>query len=352
MLVQTRDGWQIYGGNIASTLAGEFAFTIALAIGLFALGALGRTLDTGKRPWLPALLLALAAMSHVVVAIVMALFALLLFVTRRPWRTWPLAGAIGAVAVALTAVWSLPLIARHNMTQSMRYTKEVPRDLWELPGFVQAVLPGFMEHTIQGLVRGVVTASPIPGSTPVPASTAHQLWLPWWIWALGAVAVVAAGWYRRRSTFVLLVAALILAVAFVQWPEHAVWNTRFLPFYLLTCGFIAAMGATELVRLFALGCGRAVRWINEGDLHDARHARGSNSRVLSRVPPMGAALSRPAPSRLVPRRRTAGPNSTPARVPCCACARTPPRKRSTARTRPPLPPLPNVSRWSPPRTTR
>ncbi len=134
----------------------------------------------------------------------------MLFLTRRPWRTWPLAGAIGAVAVALTAVWSLPLIARHNMTQSMRYTKEVPRDLWELPGFVQAVLPGFMEHTIQGLVRGVVTASPIPGSTPVPASTAHQLWLPWWIWVLGAVAVVAAGWYRRRSTFVLLVAALML----------------------------------------------------------------------------------------------------------------------------------------------
>ena len=35
---------------------------------------------------------------------------------------------------------------------------------------------------------------------------------------------------------------------FVQWPEHAVWNTRFLPFWLLTWGFLAAMGATEILR--------------------------------------------------------------------------------------------------------
>ena len=126
MLVQTRDNWQIYGGNIASTLAGEFSFTLALALGLFALGALGKTLDTGKRPWLPAVLIAAAAMSHVVVAMVLALFALLLFLTRRPSRTWRLALPVGVVAVALTAVWSLPLIARHSMTQSMRYEKVVP----------------------------------------------------------------------------------------------------------------------------------------------------------------------------------------------------------------------------------
>ncbi len=46
-LVQTRSDWQIYGGNIASTLAGEFSFTIGLAFALFGLGALAYTLDTG-----------------------------------------------------------------------------------------------------------------------------------------------------------------------------------------------------------------------------------------------------------------------------------------------------------------
>ena len=57
-LVQTRNDWQIYGGNIASTLAGEFSFTIGLAFALFGLGALAYTLDTGKRRWLPAVLIA------------------------------------------------------------------------------------------------------------------------------------------------------------------------------------------------------------------------------------------------------------------------------------------------------
>ena len=55
-LVQTRSDWQIYGGNIASTLAGEFSFTLALALALFGLGALGVTLETGRRRWLPAAL--------------------------------------------------------------------------------------------------------------------------------------------------------------------------------------------------------------------------------------------------------------------------------------------------------
>src|SRR5258705_3131211 len=46
MLVQERNSWNIYGGNIASTLAGEYSFEIALAFALFALGALAYTLDT------------------------------------------------------------------------------------------------------------------------------------------------------------------------------------------------------------------------------------------------------------------------------------------------------------------
>src|SRR5262249_6312203 len=123
MLMQTRTDWQIYGGNIASTLAGEFSFTIALALALFALGALAKTLDTGERRWLPAVLIAAAIMSHIVVGIFIAIAATLLWLTRKPKRTFPLAAAIGGTAIALTAVWLLPLEANSAYTQSMRYTK-------------------------------------------------------------------------------------------------------------------------------------------------------------------------------------------------------------------------------------
>ena len=123
-----------------------------------------------------------------------------------------------------------------------------------------------MRNTITGFVRAL-------GTTTDPNSHKHvmqPLWLPWWIWLFAGIAIVAAGWYRRRSTLVLLVLALALGVLFVQWPEHAIWNTRFLPFWLLTWGFLAAMGATELLRMLAGIVEWAYRWIRDGDLQDAR----------------------------------------------------------------------------------
>ena len=77
MLVQERTSWNIYGGNIASTLAGEYSFEIALA--LVAVRARRARVHArhGQTPWLPALLIALAVMSHIVVAIFVGVAAVL-----------------------------------------------------------------------------------------------------------------------------------------------------------------------------------------------------------------------------------------------------------------------------------
>jgi hypothetical protein len=69
---------------------------------------------------------------------------------------------------------------------------------------------------------------------------------------------------------VVLLIAGCFGVFFVQWPEHAVWNTRFLPFWLLMWGFLAAMGAAEIVRLVAKAATAAYTWISAGDLEDQR----------------------------------------------------------------------------------
>ncbi len=266
-LVQTRNDWQIYGGNIASTLAGEFSFCIALAFALFGLGALAYTLDSGKRRWVPALLIALAIMSHIVVAIFVVIAAGLLWLTRRPQRTWRIAVPIGVVAGALSAVWVLPLLWQQAFTQSMRYTKLLPSGTAKLPSWIP--LPGPIRHTIDGLWNAVGRPPIDPGTNPL-RHISPTLWLPWWMWILAGVAIVAAGWYRRRSTLVLLVLALVVGVMFIEWPEHAIWNTRFLPFWMLAWAFLAAMGATEIARLVALAVGGAYGWIRDGDLRDAR----------------------------------------------------------------------------------
>ncbi|MDQ1511735.1 MAG: hypothetical protein QOG50_3579 [Actinomycetota bacterium] len=300
MLVEERNSWNIYGGNIASTLAGEYSFEIALAFALFALGALAYTLDTGRRPWLPAVLIAAAVMSHIVVAIFVGVAAVLLWLVRRPRRTWPIAVSVGTVGLALTAVWSLPLVAGQAMTQSMRYGKVISGgSSWSVPHWL--FLPNPVKNTIAGLVRGVSVNRDSSGTVVAPT-----LWLPWWIWVLSGVAIVAAGWYRRRSTFVLVLVALSFGIFFVQWPEHAVWNTRFLPFWLLAWGLVAAMGATEIVRLVAYTGTWAFSWIRDGDLQDAR-AKAWADLAVNDSPEVDPALRHEAVAMLASRRFRSGP---------------------------------------------
>jgi hypothetical protein len=266
-LVQTRNDWQIYGGNIASTLAGEFSFCIALAFALFGLGALAYTLDTGRRRWLPPVLIALAIMSHIVVAIFVAFAALLLWLTRRPLRTFRIAIPAGLIAVALSAVWLVPLLWQQPYTQSMRYEKLFPHWNKKLPSWV--ILPGPIKHVIEGFWNNTLRP-PLDTNTNPARHFSPTLWLPWWIWVLAGIAIVAAAWYRRRSTLVLLVLAFTFGVMFIEWPENTIWNTRFLPFWMLTWAFIAAMGATEIARFAGLAVGGAYKWIRDGDLQDAR----------------------------------------------------------------------------------
>ena len=85
----------IMGGNLASNFAGEFSFTLALALALFFLGALAYSLENRRRMWLPAVLFAAVVMSHLVVGMFAVIGALVVWLARRPNRTFPTAAAIG-----------------------------------------------------------------------------------------------------------------------------------------------------------------------------------------------------------------------------------------------------------------
>ena len=152
-------------------------------------------------------------------------------------------------------MWLLPLLWQQAYTQSMRYTKLLPQGNFKLPSWMP--LPGPVRHTLEGL-RGTRSLRPPLDTNANPIKHfSPTLWLPWWIWVLAGVAIIAAGWYRRRSTLVLLVLALVIGVMFIEWPEHAIWNTRFLPFWMLSWAFLAAMGATEIARARRAGSSAA-----------------------------------------------------------------------------------------------
>ncbi|HEV8625778.1 MAG TPA: hypothetical protein VG034_15070 [Acidimicrobiia bacterium] len=211
-------GYTIWGGNLASNLAGEFSFTIALALGLFFLGALARALDERKGLAVPAALLAATVMSHLIVAVFVAVGAVVIWLQRRPLRNLPVALSVAAVAFCLTAIWSVPLVLRLGYTTDMGWTKE---KAWD-----------HQHHLLPNDLR--------------------------WAFALAALGAIVGLVLRRRANITLLSMTVVFAVAFVVIPEARLWNARLLPFYYLSVLFLAACGVAELAILLARAVWRAV----------------------------------------------------------------------------------------------
>jgi hypothetical protein len=198
-------GYTIYGGNLASTLAGEFSFTIALCLALCFLGALARALDDRRGLALPAALLAATAMSHVIVAVFAVAGAAIVWLSRRPLANFGVTAAIGAVGTLVTAIWSLPLLARLGYATDMGWTK----------------ITKYSENLLPDDLR--------------------------WAFVLALVAVVVAIAVHRPVTLGLATLAVVLGLVFRFMPEARLWNARLLPFYYLMVMFLAALGTSELI---------------------------------------------------------------------------------------------------------
>jgi hypothetical protein len=220
-------GYTIWGGNLASTLAGEFSFCIAIGLGLFFLGALARALDERKGLGVPAALLAATVMSHLIVAVFVIVGALVIWLQRRPVRNLSVAVAIGVVGALATAIWSVPLVLRLGYTTDMGWSKEPPM------GPNHNLLPNDLRWAF--------------GLAALAAA-----WVLWHL-ALGAWAYLTdreRDYSASRAPRCLLGMAVIFAVAFVAIPENRLWNARLLPFYYLMVLFLAASALAALVEPF------------------------------------------------------------------------------------------------------
>jgi hypothetical protein len=194
----------IMGGTLRSNLAGEFSYTLALALALCFFGALAVALRDSRRPWLPAVLLAAVVLSHIVVGIFAVVGAAVIWFFHRPARTALIAFAIGIVGAMLTAFWSLPLLASFGYTANMRYEK--------ITEYVTYLFPTYF----------------------------------WWVFVFAAIALVAAGLRRDRGPFVVATISLVFATVFRLWPEAHAWNLRFLPFWYVGLFLLAGLGAAEI----------------------------------------------------------------------------------------------------------
>ncbi|MGH9224554.1 MAG: hypothetical protein ACRD2W_12435 [Acidimicrobiales bacterium] len=207
----------IYGGNIASTLAGEFSFAISLSLSLLFLGFVARGLDTGKHRGVAAVLLALTGLSHLLPTIFAVVGALVLLLLRPGKSRVKFLGTILGVGAALAAFWSLPFLVRLPYVNNMGWEKltEYSENLfrWDNPNSLRLIV------------------------------------------MLALAGVVVSVLFRRRTGLFLFGMATIAAAVFVMAPQGRLWNARVLPFWYLSLYLLAGVAISEagiaLSQLFA-----------------------------------------------------------------------------------------------------
>ena len=115
------ESFQIYGGNIKSTMAGEYSFSIALTLAVLGLGLLAHGLRTGRfRVW-ASVVLALAAVSHGIVLIFAAVAATIMCLVWIDRYRLRYSLTVGLTTVLLSAWWVGPFLFGHEFMTDMKY---------------------------------------------------------------------------------------------------------------------------------------------------------------------------------------------------------------------------------------
>ena len=211
--------FNIMGGNLMSTMAGEFAFTLAVAACLVFIGLMVRGLETGQGRAAAAAMLALTGLCHLLVAFY-ALVASAVALALRPGREafrWML--TTGLVAGLCSAFWILPFWWQRDHLNDMSWHK----------------LTRFRSYLLD---RDQLAADFLTNDPPLQVAILVAI--------VGLVVSIA---FRRRLGFVLAGSAVLLGLAFVHLPEGRLYNGRILPAYYLSIYLLAAIGVADVLRL-------------------------------------------------------------------------------------------------------
>ena len=205
----------IDGGNIFSTLAGEYSYSLSLSLALLFLGLFVRYLRTGKGRTIAIVVLCATLLAHVVptfyALLGAGLFGVEEFVASRrrvkyesgdSVLTRPRTVLVRVLVVCgggllLAAWWLVPFVAESAYSTSMNYSK-------------------------------VTTYA----ATLFPQAD-------WWVLVLAAFAVMFGWWRRDHVVMVLSVLAALMAAALVLDPTTAVYNMRFLPLWFISLYLLA-----------------------------------------------------------------------------------------------------------------
>jgi hypothetical protein len=227
--------FSIYGGNLPSTLAGEFSFSISLTLAVLYLGLLVNGLQTGRHRGWAALTIGMCALTHVI-PLIFAIVATVVIFAVYPSRrgvVWLLTTA--PVGALLAMWWLLPFWWQRAYLNDMGWEKLVPpagAGHWEAAGFwFTKIFPNEWRW-----------AADLPGS-----SVALRLDI-----VLVLLVGVAVPLVRRSRLGVALVALMVIGGFAVRFtPQGRLWNARLIPFQHLVIYLAVGLGIALLLRWYA-----------------------------------------------------------------------------------------------------
>jgi hypothetical protein len=222
--------WTIYGGNLFSTLAGEYSYSLSIALALLFLGLMAKGLRTGRHRGWTAIVLAACVLAHIVPA------------------SFAVVGAVFLIAMEM-----LPLRIRPRDSWLAHPTDPVvPQNLSRR----QALWWGVSTLGIGGLLAGFWL---VPFGTEQAYSTSLNyvnihtfvaILFPeadWWALIIGGISLVAAIVVRSRFGILMGLLAGAAALAVIFDPQGSLYNVRFLPLWFLPVYLLVGWGIAAAV---------------------------------------------------------------------------------------------------------
>lgn len=260
-------GFSILGGNILSTMAGEFAFSISLSFALLYLAVLFRGIETGRDRAIGALLFALVVLNHLIPAIFVVIATVVVVVLRRedrvPWwdrdrqSRWV---AAGAVALVLLVLWLVPagfpvvgtFVALAMLGGFDRRALRFAAVVLPVGGLLAAwwFVPFYFNSPFLNDMGWEKYTNYAEYLWPQPAQFDMAYRNMWF--ALAGAGMVLSLIHRVRLGWFLTLTLVAFGWAFVFLPQYRLWNARLLPFYFLCLYLLAALGIALVVRAIAV----------------------------------------------------------------------------------------------------
>jgi len=200
----------IYGGNLYSTMAGEYAFSLGLSVALVFLGMVVRGIRTNRSRIPAMLLLAACVLCHLVTTLFALVGVVLIVILSGPTkrRLWWVFSVLGT-GFLLVAWWAVPFVTEQAYSTTMGWQN--------VTTYVQLLAPA--------------------GN----------------IWALvGAFVGVVIACIRRERAILALTGAGIIAALFVRFaPQTSLYNARVLPIWWIVLYLVTGYAVAEILVLGA-----------------------------------------------------------------------------------------------------